>query len=88
MEATDLHLKFCKQSELRQSEEWGYRKRGIRAWKFGNIHPVRSALSSVLPICVCDLTPGTCDVNCCCDKDCYLPHPRTVFSFCLPGSVR
>ncbi|XP_028745238.1 tectonic-3 [Peromyscus leucopus] len=41
-----------------------------------------------LPICVCDLTPGTCDLNCCCDKDCDLLHPRTVFSFCLPGSVR
>ncbi|XP_042636758.1 tectonic-3 [Orycteropus afer afer] len=45
-------------------------------------------LLPVLPICVCDLTPGTCDINCCCDKDCYLLHPRTVFSFCLPGSVR
>ncbi|XP_037353546.1 tectonic-3 isoform X2 [Talpa occidentalis] len=42
----------------------------------------------VLPICVCDLTPGACDINCCCDRDCYLLHPRTVFSFCLPGSVR
>lgn len=42
----------------------------------------------VLPICVCDLTPGACDINCCCDSDCYLLHPRTVFSFCLPGSVR
>lgn len=41
-----------------------------------------------LSICVCDLTPGTCDLNCCCDKDCDLLHPRTVFSFCLPGSVR
>ncbi|XP_069890738.1 tectonic-3-like isoform X1 [Dipodomys merriami] len=47
-----------------------------------------SDLFPVLPICVCDLTPGTCDLNCCCDRDCYLPHPRTVFSFCLPGSVR
>ncbi|XP_062959048.1 tectonic-3 isoform X1 [Cynocephalus volans] len=45
-------------------------------------------LFPVLPICVCDLTPGTCDINCCCDGDCYLLHPRTVFSFCLPGSVR
>ncbi|XP_008142331.2 tectonic-3 [Eptesicus fuscus] len=45
-------------------------------------------LLPVLPICVCDLTPGTCDINCCCDRDCYLLHPRTVFSFCLPGSVR
>ncbi|XP_066211507.1 tectonic-3 [Saccopteryx leptura] len=45
-------------------------------------------LFPVLPICVCDLTPGTCDINCCCDRDCYLLHPRTVFSFCLPGSVR
>ncbi|XP_050004616.1 tectonic-3 isoform X2 [Alexandromys fortis] len=41
-----------------------------------------------LPICICDLTPDTCDLNCCCDKDCDLLHPRTVFSFCLPGSVR
>ncbi|XP_023564704.1 tectonic-3 isoform X2 [Octodon degus] len=42
----------------------------------------------VLPTCVCDLTPAACDLNCCCDRDCHLPHPRTVFSFCLPGSVR
>ncbi|XP_023367371.1 tectonic-3 isoform X1 [Otolemur garnettii] len=45
-------------------------------------------LFPVLPICVCDLTLGACDINCCCDKDCYLLYPRTVFSFCLPGSVR
>ncbi|XP_053518422.1 tectonic-3 isoform X1 [Artibeus jamaicensis] len=45
-------------------------------------------LFPALPICICDLTPGTCDINCCCDRDCYLIHPRTVFSFCLPGSVR
>ncbi|KAM6186151.1 tectonic-3 [Rhynchocyon petersi] len=45
-------------------------------------------LFPVLPICVCDLIPGACDINCCCDRDCYLPHPSTVFSFCLPGSVR
>ncbi|XP_036294567.1 tectonic-3 isoform X2 [Pipistrellus kuhlii] len=45
-------------------------------------------LLPVLPICVCDLTPGTCDINCCCDRDCSLLHPRSVFSFCLPGSVR
>ncbi|XP_058528058.1 tectonic-3 isoform X2 [Ochotona princeps] len=45
-------------------------------------------LFPVLPICICDLTAGTCDVNCCCDRDCYLLHPMTVFSFCLPGSVR
>nr|XP_004669926.2 tectonic-3 isoform X2 [Jaculus jaculus] len=41
-----------------------------------------------VPICVCDLTPGACDLNCCCDKDCNLLYPMTVFSFCLPGSVR
>ncbi|XP_020030635.1 tectonic-3 isoform X2 [Castor canadensis] len=45
-------------------------------------------LFPVLPICICDLTPGACDINCCCDRDCYLLHPRTVFSFCFPGSVR
>uniref|UniRef100_A0A8C0PGC7 Tectonic family member 3 n=1 Tax=Canis lupus familiaris TaxID=9615 RepID=A0A8C0PGC7_CANLF len=49
----------------------------------GTVH-----LLPALPVCVCDLTPGTCDINCCCDKDCYLLYPRTVFSFCLPGSVR
>ncbi|KAM8911788.1 tectonic-3 isoform 3-T3 [Lycaon pictus] len=49
----------------------------------GTVH-----LLPALPVCVCDLTPGTCDINCCCDRDCYLLHPRTVFSFCLPGSVR
>ncbi|XP_057635889.1 tectonic-3 isoform X2 [Chionomys nivalis] len=52
--------------------------------------PENTATDSLpaLPICICDLTPGTCDLNCCCDKDCNLLHPRTVFSFCLPGSVR
>ncbi|KAM6183908.1 tectonic-3 [Erethizon dorsatum] len=45
-------------------------------------------LFPVLPTCVCDLTLGACDLNCCCDRDCYLLYPRTVFSFCLPGSVR
>ncbi|XP_028916835.1 tectonic-3 [Ornithorhynchus anatinus] len=41
-----------------------------------------------LPICICDLSPNTCDLNCCCDRDCYLSSPRAVFSFCLPGSTR
>ncbi|KAM5271808.1 tectonic-3 [Ctenodactylus gundi] len=50
--------------------------------------PQTADVFPVLPICACDLTPGTCDLNCCCDRDCYILHPRTVFSFCLPGSVR
>ncbi|XP_054974869.1 tectonic-3 isoform X2 [Sorex araneus] len=45
-------------------------------------------LAPASPLCVCDLTLGTCDINCCCDRDCALPRPLTVFSFCLPGSVR
>lgn len=45
-------------------------------------------LAPALPICICDLTPGTCDINCCCDRDCDLPRPLSVFAFCLPGSVR
>ncbi|XP_049646840.1 tectonic-3 [Suncus etruscus] len=45
-------------------------------------------LSPALSVCICDLTPGTCDINCCCDPDCDLRHPLAVFSFCLPGSVR
>ncbi|XP_072482319.1 tectonic-3 isoform X2 [Notamacropus eugenii] len=39
-------------------------------------------------VCTCDLTPTSCDVNCCCDRECYVSGPKTLFSFCLPGSYR
>ncbi|KAE8577569.1 hypothetical protein XENTR_v10022947 [Xenopus tropicalis] len=39
-------------------------------------------------VCTCDLSPGLCDLNCCCDPDCSLSDPTTVFSFCLPGSTK
>ncbi|XP_038599751.1 tectonic-3 [Tachyglossus aculeatus] len=50
--------------------------------------PTTGGAFPALPICICDLSPDTCDLNCCCDRDCYLSSPRTVFSFCLPGSTR
>ncbi|XP_068923191.1 LOW QUALITY PROTEIN: tectonic-3 [Petaurus breviceps papuanus] len=39
-------------------------------------------------VCICDLTPMSCDLNCCCDNECYTLHPRALFSFCLPESYR
>ncbi|OCT57506.1 tectonic-3 [Xenopus laevis] len=39
-------------------------------------------------VCTCDLSPGLCDLNCCCDPDCSLSDPTNVFSFCLPGSTK
>lgn len=89
METTDFDLKSWEQSEMPQSGGVGLLEEGnsrLEVWESSS----RSLrfIFIVLPICVCDLTPGTCDINCCCDKDCYLLHPRTVFSFCLPGSVR
>ncbi|XP_071975746.1 tectonic-3 isoform X2 [Engystomops pustulosus] len=39
-------------------------------------------------ICSCDLSPGSCDINCCCDPDCSSSDPTNVFSFCLPGSTK
>ncbi|XP_069494501.1 tectonic-3 [Ambystoma mexicanum] len=41
-----------------------------------------------LPHCTCDLAPGACDLNCCCDPACGLQDPLAVFSHCLPGSTR
>ncbi|XP_015671746.1 tectonic-3 [Protobothrops mucrosquamatus] len=42
--------------------------------------------------CPCDLHPGFCDINCCCDShcgsECNLGAPGCPFSFCLPGSTR
>ncbi|XP_053161642.1 tectonic-3 [Hemicordylus capensis] len=46
----------------------------------------------VLSSCPCDLHPGSCDLNCCCDSSCgsgcNLGGPECPFSFCLPGSTR
>ncbi|XP_073504738.1 tectonic-3 isoform X2 [Phyllobates terribilis] len=39
-------------------------------------------------ICTCDLSPGSCDIDCCCDPDCTSGDPTNVFSFCLPGSTK
>ena len=35
------------------------------------------------PHCTCDITEHSCDVNCCCDKDCS-QSDRSVFSYCIP----
>uniref|UniRef100_A0A8C5R6J0 Tectonic domain-containing protein n=1 Tax=Leptobrachium leishanense TaxID=445787 RepID=A0A8C5R6J0_9ANUR len=61
-------------------------------FSFLGIEPHRSdithcASSSGLAICVCDLSPGICDINCCCDPDCNSTDPTSVFTACLPGST-
>nr|XP_006005933.1 PREDICTED: tectonic-3 [Latimeria chalumnae] len=47
---------------------------------------VATTASYAVPICTCNLTPGACDIDCCCDSDCNLTAPETVFTSCLPGS--
>ncbi|KAM8960349.1 tectonic-3 [Pelodytes ibericus] len=47
-----------------------------------------TALGSGVGICTCDLSPGVCDINCCCDPDCSSAAPTSVFSSCLPGSTK
>ncbi|KAM5151735.1 tectonic-3 [Mantella aurantiaca] len=44
--------------------------------------------SSGVTICSCDLSPGNCDLNCCCDPDCSPSDPASVFTSCLPGSTK
>ncbi|XP_077205489.1 tectonic-3 [Paroedura picta] len=45
-----------------------------------------------LSVCPCDLHPGFCDLNCCCDSrcgsGCSMGGSECPFSFCLPGSTR
>ncbi|XP_030064593.1 tectonic-3 isoform X2 [Microcaecilia unicolor] len=48
----------------------------------------KSAANNALAYCTCDLKLGTCDLNCCCDLECGLSDPATVFSSCLPGSTK
>ncbi|KAG8542410.1 hypothetical protein GDO81_026776 [Engystomops pustulosus] len=54
---------------------------------YGGIRAATGATGGVT-ICSCDLSPGSCDINCCCDPDCSSSDPTNVFSFCLPGSTK
>ncbi|XP_067939215.1 tectonic-3-like [Watersipora subatra] len=38
-------------------------------------------LNDNIPFCTCDLTPGICDINCCCDSSCSSAD-RVVFTSC------
>ncbi|XP_063791475.1 tectonic-3 [Pseudophryne corroboree] len=53
-------------------------------WEVGTV----SGASSSVTFCSCDLTPGSCDINCCCDPDCTASNLTALFSFCLPGSTK
>ncbi|MEJ1282038.1 tectonic family member 1 [Cricetulus griseus] len=43
--------------------------------------PRPTPVTDVAALCVCDLLPAQCDVNCCCDPDCG-PTDFSVFSAC------
>ncbi|XP_075391052.1 tectonic-1 [Tenrec ecaudatus] len=43
--------------------------------------PRPTPVTDVAALCVCDLSPAQCDVNCCCDADCS-PTDFSVFSAC------
>ncbi|XP_023417783.2 tectonic-1 isoform X2 [Cavia porcellus] len=43
--------------------------------------PRPSPVTDVAALCVCDLSPAQCDVNCCCDPDCS-SEDFSVFSAC------
>lgn len=38
--------------------------------------------------CTCDLTPGFCDINCCCDSDCSTQQISSLFSGCVASYVQ
>ncbi|RNC29993.1 Tectonic-1, partial [Trypanosoma cruzi] len=46
----------------------------------------RNLESSYLGECVCDMTWGVCDPNCCCDTDCTVEE-KQKFLFCLQETV-
>ncbi|KAH9598101.1 protein of unknown function DUF1619 [Trypanosoma melophagium] len=46
----------------------------------------RNLESPYLGKCICDVTWGSCDPNCCCDIDCS-ETVRSMFKFCLQESV-
>ncbi|XP_053062739.1 tectonic-1 isoform X3 [Acinonyx jubatus] len=48
--------------------------------------PRPTPVTDVAALCVCDLSPAQCDVNCCCDPDCSSVD-FSVFSACSVPSV-
>ncbi|XP_058512524.1 tectonic-1 isoform X2 [Ochotona princeps] len=44
-------------------------------------------VTDVVALCVCDLSPAQCDVNCCCDPDCDA-RDFSIFSACSVPVVR
>uniref|UniRef100_H0WIJ6 Tectonic family member 1 n=1 Tax=Otolemur garnettii TaxID=30611 RepID=H0WIJ6_OTOGA len=45
------------------------------------VSPRPTPVTDVAALCVCDLSPGQCDINCCCDPDCSSVD-FSVFSTC------
>lgn len=54
-------------------------------WSLVPVEPpaARSLNSPLLGSCVCDVSQGLCDINCCCDPDCS-SEITNGFKFCLP----
>ncbi|XP_072409529.1 tectonic-3-like isoform X1 [Chiloscyllium punctatum] len=57
-------------------------------WSSHSVNPGDESfksLTTAVPICICDLNEGLCEIGCCCDLDCSNEDVR-AFSSCLPGS--
>ncbi|XP_056153573.1 tectonic-3-like [Lampris incognitus] len=51
-------------------------------------NPATTKPSVTPPVCLCDLSPGFCDVGCCCDTaDCGVADLSTVFSGCSQKAI-
>ncbi|KAM9816762.1 tectonic-3-like [Neosynchiropus ocellatus] len=47
-----------------------------------------TAETAVTKVCLCDLTPGFCDIGCCCDTvDCEVANLSSVFTGCPKKSI-
>ncbi|XP_043539122.1 tectonic-3-like isoform X1 [Chiloscyllium plagiosum] len=57
-------------------------------WSSHSVNPgdeSSKCLTTAVPICICDLIEGLCEIGCCCDLDCS-NEDVGAFSSCLPGS--
>uniref|UniRef100_A0A3B3XIE6 Tectonic-1-3 N-terminal domain-containing protein n=1 Tax=Poecilia mexicana TaxID=48701 RepID=A0A3B3XIE6_9TELE len=53
------------------------------------VNPVTNVHLLVFAVCLCDLTPGFCDIGCCCDTaDCDVANLSTVFTGCPKEDVK
>ncbi|ELW65528.1 Tectonic-1 [Tupaia chinensis] len=80
-----LVLLGCSASATREFQDprtlfWLQAHPGHGRW-VAAVYSWESTVTQVTALCVCDLSPMQCDINCCCDPDCS-PTDFSVFSSC------